>query len=141
ANSAAAACRSLTLNAVYGIPALLVLFVLGTLLYLFVQDHAGRFPSTLLADQYLPYYIVNFLPPGLPGMMIAAIYAAAMSTLSSVLNSLTTITITDFLRCGDGRPRPEKAQLRLAHWITIGWGVFAIGTALLARHLDSKVTI
>lgn len=141
ASSAKAARRSLALNALYAIPVILVLFLMGTLLYLFIQDHSGRFPDNLQTDQYLPYFIVNFLPRGLPGLMIAAIYAAAMSTLSSVLNSLTTITITDFIRPGSSRPISDAAQMRLARWITVAWGVVAIGTALLAGHLDSKVTL
>ena len=42
------------------------------------------------ADQILPYFVINELPAGLPGLFIAAIYAASMSTISAGINSLTS---------------------------------------------------
>lgn len=129
------------LNAVYHIPSLFLLFVLGSLLFLFIESRPGEFPTWLKGDQFLPYVIVAFLPAGMPGLMVAAIYAAAMSTLSSVLNSLTTITLNDLIKPRLKRKRTEAGEIRMARWISVGWGLFSILTALSARHLDERVTI
>src|SRR5690606_12945604 len=83
----------------------------------------------------------RFLPFGLPGLMVAAIYAAAMSTLSAVLNSLTTITLNDFVKPRLKKPRSDKEYVGYARWISIGWGTLSIVTALGAQHLDERVTI
>lgn len=132
--------RSLYLNALYLVPVNLLFFVIGTLLYLFLQDHRTAFPKGLSSDQIFPYYIVRFLPAGLPGLMVAAIYAAAMSTLSSVLNSLATVTINDFYK--RWKPREtEEHYVRLGRRWTTGWGVLAISTALLAVHINSSVLL
>lgn len=141
ANSTAEAKRSLVLNAFYSLPSLLLLFTLGSILYLFIQARTSEIPTTLSGDQYLPYVIVRYLPWGMPGLMVAAIYAAAMSTLSAVLSSLTTITVNDFIKPRLRRPRSESDYLKIARWVTIGWGTLSILTALGAQHLDSRVTI
>jgi len=132
--------KSLYMNALYLVPVTLLFFGIGTLLYLFVQDHKASFPSNLAFDQILPYYIVRYLPSGLPGLMVAAIYAAAMSTLSSVLNSLATVTINDFYKRWKSM-ETEEHYVRLARKWTTVWGFLAIVTALLAVHINESVAL
>ena len=132
--------KSLYLNALYIGPVILLFNVIGILLYLFLKDHRAEFPATLSSDQVFPYYLVRFLPIGLPGLMVAAIYAAAMSTLSSVLNSLATVTVNDFYK----RWRPletEQHYVRLGRRWTTGWGILAIFTALLTGKLDNSIAL
>ena len=131
--------KSLFLNAAYIVPATLTFFAIGTLLFLFVRQNPKLFPDTLSADQVFPYYIVRFLPVGLPGIMIAAIYAAAMSTLSGVLNSLATISVNDFYKRFWKPAESESHYVRLGRRLTIGWGLFAILTALMVGHLNPSV--
>src|SRR6185436_9861889 len=85
-------------------------------------------------------YMVRYMPIGLPGLMVAAVYAAAMSTLSSVLNSLATVTINDFYK----RWRPSESEehyVQLGRRWTTGWGVLAIFTALLAVYINKSVAL
>jgi solute:Na+ symporter, SSS family len=132
--------KSLFLNALYLVPVNLLFLVIGTLLYLFLTNHRDSFPRGLSSDQIFPYYIVRFMPAGLPGLMVAAIYAAAMSTLSSVLNSLTTVSINDFYK--RWRPRETEAHyVRLSRRGTVVWGTLAIFTALLAVKLHHSVLL
>ena len=132
--------KSLYLNAIYIAPVVLLFNCIGTLLYLFLKEHRAEFPSTLTSDQIFPFYLVRFLPAGLPGLMVAAIYAAAMSTLSSVLNSLATVTINDFYK--RWKPRETEAHyVRLGRNWTIGWGVLAIFTALLSDKINQSVAL
>jgi Na+/proline symporter len=73
------------------------------------------------------------VPPGVAGLLIAAILAAAMSNLSAALNSLSSTTMIDFyLRL---RPQtPESSQLSLSRGATVIWGVVLFGLALASRH-------
>jgi solute:Na+ symporter, SSS family len=139
-SSLQAAQRSLYLNALYIVPVVLLFNGIGILLYLFLKAHRAEFPSTLVSDQIFPYFLVRFLPAGLPGLMVAAIYAAAMSTLSSVLNSLATVTINDFYK----RWRPAETEthyVKLGRRWTMAWGLLAILTALLTVKLDESVAL
>jgi Na+/proline symporter len=84
------------------------------------------------------------LPPGLAGLVIAAVLAAAMSNLSAALNSLSSTTIMDFYR--PLRPgHSEQTYLRLARGATVVWGLALLGIGALARHwgpvLEAGLTI
>jgi sodium-coupled monocarboxylate transporter 8/12 len=81
-------------------------------------------------DQILPYFVVTQLPMGLPGLLIAAIYAASMSTISAGLNSLASATIVDFKQRLSKAPEASQAsQLSHARWITVGYGIVVMGLA------------
>jgi SSS family solute:Na+ symporter len=91
---------------------------------------ATKFAS---ADRVFPTFIVDHLPPGMAGLLIAAILAAAMSNLSAALNSLSSTTMIDFyLRI---KPQTaERARLALSRGATIIWGVVLFALALASRH-------
>ena len=78
----------------------------------------------------------NYLPPGVAGLVIAAILAAAMSNLSAALNSLASTTIMDFVKPMT-RPRSETGYLKLARGATVVWGAVLFGIGLVARHWGS----
>jgi Na+/proline symporter len=82
-------------------------------------------------DEAFGAFIVNFLPHGIIGLVIAAVLAASMSTLSSSLNSSASAFVTDFyrpLRSG----REETHYLVVSRWMTLVWGSTRIAVALLA---------
>ncbi len=88
-------------------------------------------------DEIFATFIIQQLPPGLTGLVIAAIFAAAMSSLSSSLNSLASASAYDLyapLR------NPSEAQLlRVGRRFTLFWGVVLVGGALLVRSRDTPV--
>lgn len=117
----------------------LLLFV-GVLLYVFYQ----HFPmSTPLAknDEVFPKFIVEHLPTGIAGLMIAALTAAAMSTLSSSLNSLASSSILDFYKPLIDPNASEEKLLKLSRWLTAVWGVALIGIAFLSQDIGSVLTV
>ena len=90
------------------------------------------------ADQILPYFVINELPAGLPGLFIAAIYAASMSTISAGINSLTSSSLIDFhQRLWPRADRSEAGQLRLARILTFTYGVIVIALAFLVERLGT----
>ncbi|MCH7227701.1 sodium/solute symporter [Haloferula sp. A504] len=109
----------------------LVFFLLGTAIYAFYKTHPGRLDATLPAsDSILPFYIVRELPVGISGLVIAAIFAAAQSTVSSSLNSVATTFVKDLdsrlLRPG----RNDRTYLRSAQTVVVVAGVVGVGIAI-----------
>ena len=78
------------------IPVSAVFFMIGTGLYAFYKVHPGILPDGVGADYVFPFFIVNELPVGLTGLLIASIFAAGMSTIATSVTSLSTIILTDY---------------------------------------------
>src|SRR5699024_5029999 len=78
----------------------LAFLVIGTLVYVFYETGAGELAPELMAegqgDKVFPYFIVHQLPAGLTGILIASIFAAGMSTVSTSFNSGATVIYTDY---------------------------------------------
>jgi solute:Na+ symporter, SSS family len=117
-----------------------VLFLtIGVMLYCYYRVYPL---SMKLAsnDEIFPAFIVQRLPHGISGLVIAAIFAAAMSNLSGSLNSLSSSTMIDFYRPLFGKELNDAALLKLSRWFTAAWGVVLIGIAVLARGWGSVFT-
>jgi Na+/proline symporter len=109
----------------------LIFFTLGTLLFVHYKTSPELLNPVLeKTDAIFPWYIVNSLPQGISGLLIAAVFAASMSSLDSSMNSVATVITTDFFR----RLRPlgsEAAYLKMARSITIVIGIMGTALALL----------
>jgi Na+/proline symporter len=117
----------------------LLLFV-GVMLYVYYQ----HFPlETPLAnnDQIFPKFIVEQLPTGIAGLMIAALTAAAMSTLSSSLNSLASSSVLDFYKPLINPNASEEKLLKLSRMLTAVWGIVLIGIAFISKDWGSVFTV
>ncbi|MCX2860333.1 sodium/solute symporter [Paucibacter sp. PLA-PC-4] len=86
-------------------------------------------------DYLIPRYIELFLPAGLRGLLVAAILAAAMSSLDSALNSLSAATLRDFV---EPHVAPRR-QLLAGRLVTVGWGVLIVAFGLTVGDLASSV--
>jgi SSS family solute:Na+ symporter len=117
----------------------LLFLTIGVMLFAYYR----AFPLTTHLqsnDQIFPTFIVQRLPHGVAGLVIAAIFAAAMSNLSGSLNSLSSTTVLDFYK-PLVKPRGEEAQLlNLSRWFTAAWGIVLIGIAVVARKWGSVFT-
>ncbi len=83
------------------------------------------------SDEIFPRFILEALPVGLRGLLIAGVFAAAMSTLSSSINSLASASAYDFWAPARGRTEDDQAILRAGRRFTIGWAVLLVGAAIL----------
>lgn len=141
AGNVAQARRALVLNGLLRFPLTLLYVGLGLALgAVFLQHEALRAAMVdARADTLVPRFIEMFLPPGARGLLVAAILAAAMSSLDSALNSLSAATLRDFVEPRLGpRPSPRRA-LWAARAVTAGWGVLIIGFAFWVGDLGSNV--
>lgn len=109
---------------------LFFLFI-GIMLFVFYQ----AFPEKLAIsrnDEIFPFFIASEMPPGVAGLIIAAIFAAAMSTLSSSLNSLASSSIIDWIKPITQAKWTDKQELFFSRLTTIGWAVLLVFVATLA---------
>jgi solute:Na+ symporter, SSS family len=105
--------------------------VIGTLLFVYYRDTGLKAPA--VPERTYPQFIWDHLSPGIAGLVIAAVFAAAMSNLSAALNALASTTIMDFVRPLWPK-HPERFYLQLARWGTVVWGVLLFAVGLSARH-------
>jgi len=118
-------------------------FALFLLIGIMLFAYYRNFPSTIkLAsnDEIFPLFIVTRLPHGVSGLVIAAIFAAAMSNLSGSLNSLSSSTVLDFYKPLINPGATDERLLRLSRWLTAGWGVVLMVIAIIARGWGSVFT-
>jgi SSS family solute:Na+ symporter len=116
------ATRSLWLTAVGYLPVSLVFCLIGTALFVRGSVEPDFLPTGLAHDQVFPYFIQNHLPPRVGGLVVAAIAAAAMSTIDSCLNSSSTVIFVDLVR----RLRSGPGKLKDI-WILRGTTLFLGG--------------
>jgi SSS family solute:Na+ symporter len=107
----------------------------GIMLFAFYRVPSANFSK---ADRIYPSFIVNQMPHGISGLLIAAILAAAMSNLSAALNSLSSSSIIDFYL----RRHPqvdEKRRVRLSRMATLWWALVLFALAVLSLHKVGRV--
>lgn len=130
-----AAGRSVWTLAAIVVPGNLAFFGIGTALYVFYKQHPANLNPMLSIDSTFPQFIAAELPSGITGLIIAGIFAASMSTLSSCINSVATLVSVDFYERYAKNATPQKS-LKLAGIITVIGGLIGIGTALLLAKAD-----
>ena len=95
--------------------------------------------GTVQADRVFPLFLMTHLPPGLRGLVLASVLAAAMSTLSSSLNSSAASTIGDFYLGAAGRERSEARALRASRWATGAWAAVQVTVAISAIGISQRI--
>jgi len=104
---------------------------------------ARRVTGTTAQDvnYVMPYFVLHFLPVGLIGIFVAAVLAAAMSSIAAELNSLATVTVIDFYRRWVRPEAPDAHYLLVSKAATGFWGLFACGVAMFAATLGSLIVV
>lgn len=134
--------KAAIVNSFFDVLGVGILVFIGLGLFVYYQDFGGALPEEVFnkvenKDRIFPYYIIHALPPGVSGLIITAIFAAAMSSMDSGINSLSTVIVNDFVRPLRKRARSEHDDVNLARILTLVLGFFAVAAACLASTLDS----
>jgi len=98
----------------------------------------GREPSSE-ANYIFPSFLVHYAPAGILGILMAVIFAAAMSSFSSEINSLASATIIDFYQRYFRRQASDSHYLRVSRAVTVFWGLFATAAACFAGRFGSLI--
>src|SRR5262249_55629474 len=131
---------ALMLSGVVVLLQFLLFLLLGVGLYVLREQGLLPLPETARNDEAFGFFIVNALPTGLVGLLVAAVLASAMSTLSSSQNSAANASLTDFYR--PLRPGLKEGHyLFVSQFMTAVWGLARIAVALIALGLHSERSV
>lgn len=139
-SSEAEARKSVWLGALLYVPLSAVFFFIGTALFAYYAAHPDALPEAYRdparSDSVFPWFIVSVLPSGVTGLLVASIFAAAMSTISSSLNSVATVFLKDYFLRFFSPAASEPGKMRALHLATAVAGV--VGTALALAMIDVR---
>jgi len=115
---------AIVFNAIVDFFMIALLLFIGIGLYALGQARPEFIPEGMAGDRLLPFYIIHALPDGVSGLLIAAIFAAAMSSMDSGISSLATVVVNDFVQPLRRAARSQRQDLRMARALTLLFGVF-----------------
>lgn len=136
--------KSVWIGALVYVPISIIFLWIGTALFAYYNAQPDLLSESLQAqiadgkgDGVFPYFIVDGLPTGISGLLVAAIFAAAMSTLSTSLNGAATLTLTDYYRRFIRPEAGERESMTVLYISTIAWGVIGTTTAIAMIEVQS----
>ncbi|MDP0500096.1 MAG: sodium:solute symporter [Verrucomicrobiota bacterium JB022] len=139
--SKAEAAKSIWIGGLIYLPVSALFFLIGTALFVYYATFPENLPAAYreasAADSVFPWFIVTELPAGVRGLLIASIFAAAMSTISSSLNSSSTIVLNDYFALLRDFATSEKAKMRVLYGATVVFGVLGTSLALALVNVPS----
>ncbi len=133
-DSATSARRSFACNLTASAVMTLLLGLCGMALYSYYQ---AQLPSDV--DSVFPHFIRHVLPRGLAGLVVAALFSAAMSSLDSGINSVSSVVITDYYRRLRRSAASPRGEMILARVVTVAAGIFAILTCFLLDWIPEEM--
>jgi solute:Na+ symporter, SSS family len=121
------------------VPVSALFLFIGTALFSFYKVNQGLLPADVDGDKVFPWFIVNQLPVGLTGLLIASIFAAGMSTVSTSLNSSATVILTDFFKFPADHPETERKSMLVLYLSSFIFSVVAIFIAVAMINVQSAL--
>jgi SSS family solute:Na+ symporter len=123
------------------VPVSIVFFYIGTALFAYYTAQPGLLPAELkipgAGDKVFPHFIVNGLPAGITGLLIAAIFAAGMSTVATSINSTATIILSDYYKRYFNKNADEKTSMKVLYSSSLIFGALGISIALALVGVES----
>ncbi|MEO1714433.1 MAG: sodium/solute symporter, partial [Bacteroidota bacterium] len=133
--------RALLFNGLFRFPVTLSYCFMGLIIGTFAfatPEFMGQIPSDS-PDQMVPLFIINYMPNGIVGLLLVAILAAAMSSLSSAINSLSAATLEDLVLRNRSTPMDDARTLRYSKGLTLAWGLICMLLAFTAGEIAPTV--
>lgn len=128
------ASRSVWVFAVVLLPSAFMFYLIGTVLFAYYRANPAQLNPMLPIDAVFPAFIGTELPAGVTGLIIAGLFAAAMGTLSGIINSVATLLSVDFY--GKFRNPTQEQTVRFAEWMSVVVGLIGIGIAIILSRMD-----
>jgi solute:Na+ symporter, SSS family len=125
------------------IPVSFVFFFIGTALFAYYHARPDLLPAGLQdvsqADKVFPYFIASGLPAGLSGLLIASVFAAGMSTISTSVNGTATIILVDYFKRLTKHPVSEKKSMFVLYMASLAFSLLGISVALAMISVKSAL--
>lgn len=141
---AAAARRSFGTQMIVSVVVQLTLCLVGFALLAFFQAHPESIPDDLdlknHADKIFPHFIAFHLPVGVSGLVVSAMFAAAMSSFDSGVNSITAVVMTDLLDRFGRKPETERQHVFVARSLAFGIGATVVVGSLFVGQIPGNIT-
>ena len=131
--------KSTWLGSLLYLPVSFVFFFIGTALFAYYQAQPDLLPEGIASDKVFPHFIVNQLPVGVTGLLIASIFAAGMSTVSTSINSSATVILSDHFKRYIHPNPSEKLSLRVLRLSSLGMGLASILVGLAFNGVTSAL--
>lgn len=129
------AARGILTNGLMSVVVTIAFFTIGTGLYTFFKTHPAAMDMTMQkTDAIFPFFMMSQLPAGIAGLLIAAVFAATMSTIASNINSISTAFTVDFW--GRFRKVSERGQVKTARISGVMAGLVGMFIAILMAMVD-----
>ncbi len=130
-------------SALYGgllyVPVSLLFLFIGTGLFAYYTASPGLLPPGTPADKVFPYFIVNGLPAGLTGILIASVFAAGMSTISTSVNSSATVILNDYFKHTATDKAGEWKAMKILYSSSFIFSVLGILIAIAMINVQSAL--
>lgn len=131
--------KAITFSGVVVLFQFTLFLVLGLLLFAYYRGQDIQELGLLRADAVFPKFIVEVMPSGISGLVVAALLAAAISTLAGSLSSLSSSTVLDLYVPLSGKNKSPSQLLSISRLVTLFWAILLAGTAIL--FIDLKGTV
>lgn len=141
---ARAARRALAIQLSCSVIVGLTLGLVGFALLGYFQAHPDHLPAGMRlsadADNIFPMFIAYHLPPGISGLVVAGMFAAAMSSLDSGVNSITAVVMTDFFDRFGFKPKSETGHVRASQILAFSIGLFVVVGSSFMGAIPGNIT-
>lgn len=125
------------------IPVSMLFFLIGTGLYAYYTAQPDLLPAEYadpkMSDRVFPYFIVYNLPAGVTGLLIASIFAAGMSTISSSINSSSTVILTDYVQRYSKKPITPKGSMKVLYLSSLLFSIIGILIGMALINVESAL--
>lgn len=130
--------RATTIYSIVAVPTWAFFFLLGTCVFVFYQVHPSAVVDGLEADAVFPYFILTQMPVGITGLVIAGVLAAAMSSLDSSINAISTLVTVDLMKPYLAKGRSDRFYLRGARIVAVLASVLMVLGAILFSSIEKE---
>lgn len=122
----------------------LTLIIVGFALLSYFQTHTDQLPAAISikdnADELFPHFIAFHLPVGISGLVVAAMFAAAMSSIDSGVNSITAVVSSDFLERFGWKAQSERAHVIRVRLLALGIGAIVVLSSSMMKYIEGNIT-
>ncbi|QDU06817.1 sodium:solute symporter family transporter [Gimesia aquarii] len=136
--------KSLAIQLIVSVVVSITLALVGFALLGYFKEFPHEIPAGIDlkkdADKFFPHFIAYHLPVGVSGCVVSAMFAAAMSSIDSGVNSITAVVMTDFLDRFGRTPKTEKGHVLTARFLALGIGAFVVLASSVMGEIPGNIT-